>query len=129
MPHYLISGFLPDNFDPTSMTEATIHEINALNDEMEAAGVRHLAGGLSAPSQAKTLQRAPSGEVLITDGPYLEAKEHVGGLLIIEASDMEEALAWCRRSVKASGMPSEVREIPYSNLPHGTAHPSRQRKP
>ena len=128
MPHYLISGFFPDNFDPSSITEATVHEINALNDELEAAGARHFAGGLSAPNQAKTLRLAPSGEVLITDGPYLEAKEHVGGLSIIEAADMDEALAWCRKSVKAVGMPTEVREIPYSNLPHGTPHPSRQRK-
>ncbi|MCC7184848.1 MAG: hypothetical protein IT185_01315 [Acidobacteria bacterium] len=125
MPHYLVSGFLPDNFDPSSMTEANIRDINALNDELEAAGVRHLAGGLAAPSEAKTVRLAPDGDVLVTDGPYLEAKEFVGGLMIIEAADMDEALTWCRRSVNASGMPSEVREIPFSNLPHGTPHPSR----
>ncbi len=128
MPHYLVSGYFPDNFDPSSMTEATIHDINALNDELEAAGARHFAGGLSAPNQAKTLRLSPSGEVLITDGPYLEAKEYVGGLSIIEAAGMDEALAWCRKSVKAGRMPIEVREIPYSNLPNGTPHPSRQHR-
>ena len=87
-----------------------------------------VAGGLSAPSQAKSLRPQPNGEVLITDGPYLEAKEHVGGLSIIEAADMDEALAWGRKSVIACRMPLEVREIPYSNLPSGTPHPSRQRK-
>jgi hypothetical protein len=128
MPHYLVSGILPDNFDPSSMDEATIRNINALNDELEAAGVRHVAGGLSAPNQAKSLRWKPNGEVLITDGPFLEAKEHAGGLTIIEAADMDEALAWARKSVIACRMPVEVREIPYSNLPHGTPHPSRQLK-
>jgi hypothetical protein len=128
MPHYLLSGILPDDFDPSSMDEATIHKINALNDELEAAGARHVAGGLSAPSQAKSLRMQPNGDVLITDGPYLEAKEHVGGISIIEAANMDEALAWARKSILACGMPTEVREIPYSNLPSGTPHPSRQRK-
>jgi hypothetical protein len=129
MPHYLVSGILPDDFDPSSIDEATVHKINALNDELESAGARHFAGGLSAPNQAKTLRRAPSGDVLITDGPYLEAKEHVGGVSIIEAANMDEALAWARKSVLACGMPTEVREIPYSNLPNGTPHPSRQQAP
>ena len=129
MPHYLLSGILPEDFDPSSMDEATIHGINALNDEMEAAGVRIVAGGLGAPSQAKSIRPQANGDVLITDGPYLEAKEHVGGLSIIEAADMDEALAWARKSVIACRMPLEVREIPYSNLPSGTAHPSRMRKP
>jgi hypothetical protein len=129
MPHYLLSGILPNDFDPSSVDEATVRNINALNDELEAAGARLVAGGLSAPSQAKSLRPQPNGEVLITDGPYLEAKEHVGGLSIIEAADMDEALAWGRKSVIACRMPLEVREIPYSNLPSGTPHPSRQRKP
>ena len=129
MPHYLLAGHLPDNFDPSTQDEATVHEINVLNDELEAAGARIFAGGLSAPSKAKSLRPQPNGEVLITDGPYLEAKEHVGGFTIIEAADMDEALAWGRKAVIACRMPLEVREIPYSNLPSGTPHPSRQRKP
>ena len=128
MPHYLLAGHLPDNFDPSTQDEATVHEINVLNDELEAAGARIFAGGLSAPSQAKSLRPRPNGEVLITDGPFLEAKEHVGGFTIIEAADMGEALAWGRKAVIACRMPLEVREIPYSNLPSGTPHPSRQRK-
>ena len=128
MPHYLLAGHLPDNFDPATQDEATVHEINVLNDELEAAGARIVAGGLSAPSQAKSLRPQPNGDVLITDGPYLEAKEHVGGFTIIEAADMVEALAWGRKAVIACRMPLEVREIPYSNLPSGTPHPSRQRQ-
>jgi hypothetical protein len=129
MPHYLVTSHLPDNFDPSTVDEATVHNINMLNDELEAAGARLVAAGLSAPSQAKSLRAQPNGEVLITDGPYLEAKEHVGGFTILEAADMDEALAWARKSVIACRTPVEVREIPYSNLPNGTPHPSRQRKP
>jgi hypothetical protein len=129
MPHYLIAGILPDNFDPSAVDEATVHAINVLNDELEAAGARIFAGGLSPASQAKSLRAQPNGEVLITDGPYLEAKEHVGGFSILEFADMDEALAWARKSVIACRTPVEVREIPYSNLPNGTPHPSRQRKP
>ena len=128
MPHYLLAGHLPDNFDPSTQDEATVHEINVLNDELEAAGARIVAGGLGAPSQAKSLRPQPNGKVLITDGPYLEAKEHVGGFSIIEAADMDEALAWGRKAVIACRMPLEVREIPYSNLPSGTPHPSRQHR-
>ena len=122
-------GSSPTTSTRLHMDEATVHDINVLNDELEAAGARIFAGGLSAPSQAKSLRAQPNGEVLITDGPYLEAKEHVGGFSIIEAADMDEALAWGRKSVIACRMPIEVREIPYSNLPNGTPHPSRQRKP
>ena len=129
MPQYLLTNYLPDNFDPSTVDEATINAINALNEELIAAGARLLAAGLAPASQAKSLRTQPNGELLITDGPYLEAKEHVGGLSIIEAADMNEALAWCRKSVKAGRMPIEVREIPYSNLPNGTPHPSRRRKP
>ena len=129
MPHYLLTIQLPDNFDPSTQSAETVRNINALNDELEAAGARLFAGGLSAPSQAKSLRAQPNGEVLITDGPYLEAKEHVGGFTIMEAADMDEALAWARKAVIACRTPVELREIPYSNLPNGTPHPSRQRKP
>ena len=128
MPQYLVTGHLPDNFDPSTQSEETVRNINMLNDELEAAGARLVAAGLSAPSQAKSLRVKPSGEVFITDGPYLEAKEHVGGFTILEAADMDEALAWARKFIIACRMPIEVREIPYSNLANGTPHPSRQQR-
>jgi len=128
MPHYFVAGHLPANFDPSTQDEAMIREINQLNDDMEAAGARVFVGGLSPASLAKSVRAQPNGEVLVTDGPYLEAKEYVGGFTILEAADMDEALEWARRSVVACRMPVEVREIPYSNLPTGTPHPSRQRK-
>ena len=66
---------------------------SALNDEMEAAGVRVLGLGLSPASSAKSLRAQPDGKVRITDGPYVETKEHVGGLLVLKAANMDEALA------------------------------------
>src|SRR5215831_10432681 len=109
MPQYLVSGYLPDNFDPSAMSEAAVEEIHALNREMIASGVRKFACGLS--PKTTTLRAQPNGEVLLTDGPYLEAKEHVGGLSILECADLEEALEWARKGAKVGRMPVEVREI------------------
>ncbi len=114
MPHYLIAGYLPDDFDPSTMDEAMVEEIHALNREMVAAGVRRFAGGLGA---ARTLRPQPGGEVLVTDGPYLETKEFVGGITIVEAADWDEALKWARRGAKAGRMPMEVREIFFRPAP------------
>ena len=108
MPQFLVAGYLPDDFDPSTMDEATGREIHALNKEMIAAGVRKFACGLGA---AKSLRAQPDRSVSITDGPYLEAKEHIGGFWILECADMDEALAWARKGVAAIGGQVEVREI------------------
>jgi dihydrofolate reductase len=96
MTQYLAAGHLPVNFDPSSVTEAMMRDMGALNEEMEAKGVTILTAGLHPASDAKSLRAQPGGKVLITDGPYLETKEHVGGLSILQAADMDEALAWAR---------------------------------
>src|SRR5215212_1155187 len=105
MPHYLVVSHLPENFDPSIQDEAMVRAINDLNDELEAAGARVFVGGLSPAGQAKSLRAQPNGDVLVTDGPFLEAKEHVGGFSILEAADMDEVLAWARKSVVACRMP------------------------
>src|SRR5437016_7366757 len=87
MPQYLVAGYLPDDFDPSQADEAMGREIHALNKEMIAAGVRKFAGGLGS---AKSLRGQANGGVLITDGPYLETKEHIGGFWILECADMDE---------------------------------------
>ena len=109
MPQFLVAIHHPDNYDPSTEGEAMVRDIDVLNEEMGAAGARFFAGGLSAASSAKSLRRQPEGEVLVTDGPYLEAKEHVGGFWILEAADMDEALAWGRKAVIACRAPVEVR--------------------
>ena len=78
---------------------------------MIAAGARFFAGGLSAPNNAKSLRAQPNGQVLLTDGPYLEAKEHVGGFWILNTANMDEALAWGRKAVIACRASVEVREF------------------
>ena len=114
MPQYLVSGYLPDNYDPSAETEETIEGIHALNREMIAAGVRKFACGLG---KTQTLRAQPNGELLLTDGPYLETKEHVGGLWILECADLDEVLAWARKGAKAGGGAVEVREIFFMPAP------------
>ena len=125
MPQYLLVNYLPDNFDPSTVTPEMVQAINDLNEELEAAGARLMACGLGPASQAKSVRGQPNGKPHITDGPYLEAKEHIGGFWILEAADMDEALAWARKAAFDPGSRGEVREIPYSSLAGGTPHPSR----
>lgn len=111
MPQYVIAIHHPENFDRSTVDEATHHAIDVLNDEMAAKGVRVYMGGMVPPSQAKTLRAGKDGRVVVTDGPYLETKEYVGGFWIVEAKDMEEALEWGRKGVAACKGDIEVREI------------------
>jgi hypothetical protein len=104
MMQYLVAIHHPDNYDPSvSEDEAMDRDIDALNDEMKAAGVRIFVGGLHPASSAKWIRAQPDGEVLITDGPYLETKEHVGGFWVLEATDLDEALAWGARPLSPVG--------------------------
>jgi len=111
MPQYLVAIHHPDNYDPSTEDEAMMQDIQALNKEMIAAGVRLFAGGLTPARDAKSLRAQSGGKVLITDGPYLETKEHIGGFWILEAADLDEALAWGRKAVVACRASCEVREF------------------
>jgi len=83
--------------------------IDALNDEMVAAGVRKFVGGLRPVSNAWSLRAGPDGKVAVTDGPYLKGKEHVGGFWVLEVATLEEALEWGRKAVIACRAPVQVR--------------------
>jgi hypothetical protein len=109
MPQYLVAIHHPDNYDASLEDEAMGRDIDVLNEEMIAAGVRIFAGGLHPASSAKSLRAQPGGKVLVTDGPYLETKEHIGGFWILEAATLDEALAWGRKAVVACRAPVEVR--------------------
>lgn len=109
MSQYMVAIQHPENYDPSLEGEAMIRDIGALNEEMDAAGARFFAGGLESPDHAKSLRRQPDGSVTISDGPYLEAKEYIGGFWILECADMDEALAWGRKAVVACRVPVEVR--------------------
>ena len=115
MPRYFVAIHHPEHFESSSVTEETMREIGALNKEMMAAGVRFFAGGLQSETKAKSLRAQADGEVLMTDGPYLEAKEHVGGFWILDVADEAEALAWGRKAVVACRAPVEVR--PFFEMP------------
>ena len=111
MAQYLVTIHLPDDFDPSRVDKATERDIDVLNEEMEAKRARLFAGGLRPAREAKSLRSQPDGKVLMTDGPFLETKEHVGGFWILEVADMDEALAWARKAVVACRAPVEVRSF------------------
>lgn len=111
MPQYLVAIHHPDNYDPSAEDEAMGRAIDVLNEEMVAAGARFFAGGLQSARQAKSLRKQPGGKVVVTDGPYLEAKEHIGGFWILDAANLDEAVAWGRKAVVACRAPVEVREF------------------
>ena len=117
MPQYLVANYLPDDFDPSTVTKEMMEEIHALNRELIAAGVRKFACGISPAGSAKTLQGQPDGTVLVTDGPYTETKEHMGGFWILEAANMDEALAWAKKAAIACDVPGEVRELLFYPAP------------
>ena len=111
MAQYLVAIHHPDDYDPSAEGEAMVRDIDVLNEEMEAAGARFFAGGLQSARHAKSLRKRPGGKVVITDGPYLEAKEHIGGFWILDAANMDEAVEWGRKAVAACRASVEVREF------------------
>lgn len=78
---------------------------------MNAAGARIFVGGLSSAKRAKSLRAKPAGKVLVTDGPYVETKEHIGGFWVLEAANLDEARAWGRKAAVACGAPVEVHQF------------------
>ena len=110
MTQYLVAIYRAANYDPAvSEDEAMGREIGALNEEMKAAGVRVFVGGLQPQSSARSLRLQTAGKVLITDGPYVETKEHMGGFWVLKATDLDEALAWGRKAALACRASVEVR--------------------
>jgi hypothetical protein len=110
MPQYLLTVVEPTGVGPPepAALERIMKDVDAVDQEMRAAGAWVFAGGLYPPESATTLR--PQGEdVLITDGPFAEGKEHVGGFSIIEAPDLDAALDWGRKLAVATTLPIEVR--------------------
>jgi hypothetical protein len=109
MPRYLVAIHHPDDYDASLEGEAMMRDIHALNRDMVAEGARVFAGGLSAVSSAKSLRAQADGKVGVTDGPYLETKEHIAGFWILEAANLDKALEWGRKAVVACRASVEVR--------------------
>ena len=120
MTQYLLSVWhspehpIPD--DPEVMQQA-FRQVDAFNAELTASGSWVFGGGLHAPETA-TVVRAVDGDPIITDGPFAETKEQLGGFWIIEAPDLDAALAWAVRGSAACMGPVEVR--PFQDEPPTT---------
>jgi hypothetical protein len=109
MANYLLSVYQAEGEPPApEKLDAIMAGLQALNDEMRAAGAWVFSGGLDSPSTA-TVLRAQSGDVVMTDGPFAELKEYLGGFTIVEAEDLDGALAWGGRIAEITGLPIEVR--------------------
>jgi hypothetical protein len=111
MPQYMVAIHHPDDYDPSTEDEAMHRDIDEINEEMIAAGIRTFVGGLHPAGTAKSLRRQPDGSVAVSDGSYLQTDEHVGGFWVLDCADMEEALEWGRKAAIACRAPVEVREF------------------
>jgi hypothetical protein len=115
MKQYLLSVYQPDGPPPPpEVLEPIMARLDALNAEIKQAGAWVFAGGLHPPSTA-TVVRASDDDVLVTDGPFTESKEHLGGFTIVRAPDLDAALEWGRRLAEATTLPIEVR--PFQDGP------------
>lgn len=93
--------------EPATM-QTMFEAVEAFNEEVRQAGAWVYANGLMSASTA-TVVDATTGETVLTDGPYLETKEHIGGFWIIDVADLDEALAWAAKGSAACQGPVEVR--------------------
>lgn len=109
MKMYLLSVYQPDGAPPPpDILKPIMQKVHALQDELKAAGAWVFSGGLHDPSTA-TVVRVKDGDVVTTDGPYIEGKEHIGGFTVITAPDLDAALEWGRKAARAITLPIEVR--------------------
>jgi hypothetical protein len=112
MNQYLLSIYQPEGatIPPPHVLQAIMRDVNALRQEMKKAGVWVFSGGLHEPSTA-TVVRIQDGQLLTTDGPFAEGKEHIGGFSIVRAADLDAALEWGSKLARATTLPIEVRPI------------------
>lgn len=114
MTHYLLSLMQPDGPAPEPEVLGPIMAaVEALDADMRSAGVWVFAGGLHDPATA-TVVRSQRDNVLMTDGPYLEGKEHVGGFTVVDVPDLDAALHWGARFSQATTLPVEVRPFRFA---------------
>lgn len=116
MSQYLLSVHMVEGQAPPPDEDiARIYrQVDELNEEIKASGAWVFAGGLH-PASTATVVRAEGGEMLVTDGPFAEAKEQLGGFWVIEAADLDAALAWAKKAAVACAGPVEVR--PFQDMP------------
>jgi len=117
MKMYLLSVYQPDGpIPPPDVLAEIMRELDTMNRELKASGSWVFAAGLHAPDSA-TVVRVKGRETLMTDGPFTEGKEHVGGFTVIRAPDLDVALQWAQRMARITTLPIEVR--PLQGEAHG----------
>ena len=115
MSLYLLSVIEPEGpRPPPEFLAKVMRDVEVFNREIKAAGAWVFNAALHPPSTA-TLVRVKDGEALITDGPFVEGKEHIGGFMIIDAPDLDAALGWAKKMARAIPLPIEVR--PFRDEP------------
>jgi hypothetical protein len=111
MKQYLLSVYQPDGAPPPPEVLGPIMEkVGKWRDELNAAGAWVFTGALQSASTA-TVLRVSGGEVVMTDGPFTEGKEHLGGFTVIQVADLDEALDWARQFAEITGLALEVRPV------------------
>ena len=111
MKQYLLSIYQPDGGPPPpAVLDRVMRGLDALHLELKAAGAWVFVAGLDPPSTA-TVVRFQDGDVITTDGPYAEGKEHIGGFIVIRAPDLDSALEWGGKLSRATTLPVEVRPL------------------
>jgi hypothetical protein len=111
MKQYLLSVYHSEGGIPEpEVVDKIMADVDALNSELQQAGAWVFAGGLH-PSSTATVVRVEGGDVLITDGPFVEGKEHIGGFWVIKVPDLDAALEWGRKATRACTVPIEVRPL------------------
>jgi hypothetical protein len=110
MKQYLLSVCYPaGSTQPLpDVLNKIMSDVVALNKEMQTAGVWVFSGGLH-PSSSSTVLRQQGGEIVMTDGPFIESKEQIGGITIVKVPDLDAALSWAQKLARATTTPIEVR--------------------
>lgn len=111
MRQYLLSIYQPDGAPPPPEVLGPImRDVSAVVQEMKKAGAWVFSAGLHA-ADAATVVRHKDGQTLLTDGPFTEGKEHIGGFTVIQAADLDAALVWADQLARATTLPIEVRPV------------------
>jgi hypothetical protein len=110
MNHYLLSVHMVEGegYQSDEEMQQAFKDVDALNEEIKKAGAWVFAGGLE-PADTATVVREQNGDILTTDGPFIEGKEHIGGFWVIQVADLDEALAWAKKATVACRGAVEVR--------------------
>ena len=118
MKQYMISVPMIDGVPqpPAEEIQRRYQQVDQLNAELQSAGAWVFGGGLL-PASSATVVRADGDDVVVTDGPFTEFKEHIGGFRVVQAEDLDAALSWAAKATRACGAPVEVR--PFQEEPPG----------